>query len=74
MIEKILQEIQALREDLQLSHKLLLTIDELAQVLGASPKTIRNQLSAGTFPIKPRRIGGRVFFRRRDVEEYVNSL
>jgi predicted DNA-binding transcriptional regulator AlpA len=70
----VLAEIKALRLDLKLSRRALLSIPEAAEILSLSPKTIRNQLSAGTFPIRPVRAAGGVRFRLADVTSYVDSL
>jgi excisionase family DNA binding protein len=54
--------------------KRMLSIKELANYLGLSPQTIYNQLSAGTFPIKTKRIGRRLKWDRRDVDHYLDKL
>jgi excisionase family DNA binding protein len=54
--------------------KRMLSIKELANYLGLSPQTIYNQLSAGTFPIKTKRIGRRLKWDRRDVDHYIDKL
>ena len=70
----VLAEIKQLRQDLKSSRAGLLTVDEAAQTLALSPKTIRNQLSAGRFPVKAVRSAGGVRFRRADLDRYVDSL
>jgi DeoR/GlpR family transcriptional regulator of sugar metabolism len=70
----ILAEIRQLRQDLKASRSKLLTVDDLAQEMALSPKTIRNQLSAGTFPIRAVRSAGGVRFTRMSVEDYVRRL
>ena len=52
----------------------LLDIDLTAEYLSISPKTIRNKLSEGTFAVKPKKIGRKVLFDLRDLDEYVDSL
>jgi hypothetical protein len=37
-------------------------------------KTLRNRLSDGTFPLRPVRLSGRPLFKRRDLENLVDSL
>jgi excisionase family DNA binding protein len=49
-------------------------VNEVAEYLGLSPQTIRNQLSAGTFPIKTKRIGRLLKWDRRDVDRYLDKL
>jgi predicted DNA-binding transcriptional regulator AlpA len=44
----------------------MLSIKDLSDYLGVSPQTIYNRLSAGTFPIKTKRIGRRLKWDRRD--------
>ncbi len=53
-LDLVLQELRQLRSELQASKpiKRLLSIPETADYLGISPKTIRNMLSLGTFPVK----------------------
>ena len=70
----VLAEIRQLREDIRASRAGLLTVDGVALELALSPKTIRNQLSAGTFPVKAVRSAGGVRFRRADLVAYVDSL
>jgi predicted DNA-binding transcriptional regulator AlpA len=72
--QQILSELRAIRADLQLSHAELLTLKQTAQLLSMAEKTVRNQLSAGTFPIAVRRAAGGLRFRRVDVETYVAGL
>ncbi len=52
-------------------QKLALSITETAAALSIGEQTIRNQLSAGKFPIPPRRIGDRVLFSVRDIEAFL---
>jgi predicted DNA-binding transcriptional regulator AlpA len=55
----------------------LLSVEEVAQMLGLAPKTIRNGLGPRArkpFPIRPVRLGGRVLFRRADIAEFIRSL
>ena len=55
-------------------EKRMLSIKELSDYLGVSPQTIYNRLSAGTFPIKTKRIGRRLKWDRRDVDHYLDRL
>ncbi len=76
-LETVLAEIRALRADLQASCSLTLTVEETAELLRISPKTIRNGLGARAvkpFPIRSIKVGGRVLFRRSDVETYIAGL
>jgi len=50
------------------------TVMDLARKLRISGRTIYNQLSAGTFPIRPRRIGRLIRFHRDDIESYIKSI
>ena len=55
-------------------RKRLLNVAELSEYLGLSPQTIYNQLSAGTFPIKTKRLGRLLKFDIRDVDRYLDQL
>ena len=72
-IEKRLEKIETALLKIQ-GTKPLLSIDEMAPRVGRSPKTVRNLLSKGTFPLKPIKVGRRVFFRARDVAAYIEGL
>ena len=37
-------------------------------------KTLRNEISKGTFPVKPIRRGRKVLFKKKDLDEYVEEL
>ncbi|NIO20941.1 MAG: helix-turn-helix domain-containing protein [Candidatus Aenigmarchaeota archaeon] len=59
------------------SGKRLLSVEETANYLGLSPRTIYNAVarkSKKPFPVKPKRIGKLVKFDIRDLERYVESL
>lgn len=75
LLRDILSEVKALREQGQqpAQPRPFLPIDEVASMLGLSVKTIRNQMSAKRFPLKPTRIGGRVLFRAADLEHLAKN-
>lgn len=55
----------------------LLTVEDIADLLGISPKTIYNAVGRKAkrpFPIKPKKVGRLVRFDPRDVERYLSSL
>ncbi len=52
----------------------MLGINEVADYLGLSPQTIYNKLSAGTFPIKTKRLGRLLKWDRRDVDHFLDKL
>ena len=57
--------------------KRLLSVEEAAEYLGISPRTIYNQVAPKAkkkFPVKPRRIGKLVKFEISDLDQYVDSL
>jgi excisionase family DNA binding protein len=57
--------------------KRLLSVGEVAQILGISPRSIYNQIHRRTkrpFPIKCKRVGRLVKFDIRDVESYIETL
>ncbi len=55
-------------------EKRMLGINELADYLGLAVQTVRNQLSAGTFPIRTKRFGRLLKWDRRDVDRYLDKL
>lgn len=55
-------------------EKRMLGVKELSGYLGISHQSIYNQLSAGTFPIKTKRIGRLLKWDRRDVDRFLDRL
>lgn len=56
------------------AHMRLVDIKELSARLGMAPQTIRNQLSLGTFPLPPRRVGRLLRWPLWEVEEFIRGL
>lgn len=55
----------------------MLSVEDTAKYMGIAPKTIRNRIGPKAtivFPVKPKRIGGRVLFDVRDLNAYLDSL
>ena len=55
----------------------LLPINEAAAYCGLAPKTLRNRLGRRAehpFPVKPKRIGRKILFDRRDLDRFIDSL
>jgi excisionase family DNA binding protein len=50
------------------------TVTEAADYLGISPRTIYNEISRRTFPIKPRRWGRKPIFRKEDLDRLLDTL
>jgi predicted DNA-binding transcriptional regulator AlpA len=58
-------------------NKRLLSVEETAEYLGVSPRTIYNQIGRKAkrkFPVKPKRINKMVKFDIRDLDAYIDSL
>lgn len=53
-------------------YGLRLNTDQLAQVLGLEPGTVRNQISAGRFPIRTY-VDGKRWADYRDVADYLDK-
>lgn len=51
----------------------LIDINDLAGQLKVPPKTIRNKLSNGTWPIEPLRIGKALRWRQSDVNAFIGG-
>lgn len=55
----------------------MLSVDEAARYVGLAAKTIRNRIGPKAekpFPIRPKRIGGRVLFDVKDLDQYLDAL
>jgi hypothetical protein len=55
----------------------MLSIDEAARYIGLAAKTIRNRIGPKAekpFPVKAKRIGGRVLFDVKDLDLYLDML
>jgi len=55
----------------------LLSVEDAAEYLGISPKTIRNGLGRKAepkFPVKAKKYGKRVVFDIKDLNKYADSL
>lgn len=50
----------------------LIDINDLAAILKVPPKTIRNKLSDGTWPIDPFRVGKALRWRQSDVDAFLS--
>ena len=55
-------------------EKKLLSAKEAAAFLGIARKTLYNELSAGKFPVKPKRRGRKLLFERKNLDKYADSL
>lgn len=54
--------------------KRMLDINELSFYIGLAVQTIRNQLSCGTFPIPPKKIGRKLLWDMIDIDNYLDNL
>ena len=64
-------------KEMDLAGKRLLSVEEAANFLGLSPRSIYNRIgpkSHNPFPIRQKRIGKLVRFDLRDLQEFVDSL
>ena len=52
----------------------LVRVTETAGMLGIAEKTVRNQMSVRTFPIKHYKLGGRVLFKLSEILKFIDSL
>lgn len=76
-LNMVLTEIKKLRKEIAAPQKRLLTVEETACYLGVAAKSIRNGLGGKAvkpFPIKPVRVGGRVLFKREDLDAFIDDL
>ena len=56
------------------SQRVLININEVAEILDLSVQTIRNKLSTGCFPIVPKKVGGALRWHIRDIDKYLDGL
>lgn len=64
-------------QELKLTPKRFLSVQETAEYLGVSPRTIYNKLSCAgesPFSVKPKRYGKKIRFDIRDLDQYLDSL
>ena len=54
-------------------EKRLMSLKDVSAYLSLSPQTIRNKLSAGTFPIRPIKIGGKLLWDKRRVDKFLDK-
>lgn len=62
---------------MEIGQKRLLSVREAAIYLGLSYRTLYNavaQKSRAPFPVRPKRIGKRVLFDKRDLDQFVDGL
>jgi hypothetical protein len=52
----------------------LLDVPLAAFYIQMAEKTLRNEISGGTFPVKPIRRGRKVLFKKKDLDRYVDEL
>ena len=55
----------------------LLSVEQTAKYLSIAPKTLRNRLGPRApcpFPVRPKKIGGRVLFDIRDLNDFIDGL
>lgn len=55
----------------------MLSVEDAARYIGLAAKTIRNKIGPKAekpFPVKPKRIGGRVLFDVKDLDTYLDTL
>jgi len=52
----------------------LMDVPLAAFYVSMAEKTLRNEISSGTFPVKPIRRGRKVLFKKKDLDEYIDGL
>ena len=55
-----------------MEHRLL-SVKEMSIYLNLRPQTIRNKLSAGTFPVLPLKIGGKLLWDKKKVDQFLDK-
>jgi predicted DNA-binding transcriptional regulator AlpA len=73
----VLTKGQTMQTETRIRKERMLSVDEAAKYIGLAAKTIRNQTGPRAekpFPVKPKRIGGRVLFDIKDIDRYLDTL
>ena len=52
----------------------MLSVAQTGWYIGLSEKTIRNKLSNRTFPVRPKKFGGKILFDIIDLDNYLDKL
>jgi len=76
-LETVLSEIRKLRQELKVSTKRRLKVDEAAEYLGIAERTLRNRIGPKAkkpFPVHPIRVSGRLVFEVSDLDAYIDGL
>jgi predicted DNA-binding transcriptional regulator AlpA len=76
-MDHVLSQLKKLLLDLTKKPKRLLNIEEAANYVGISPKTLRNMLCRGAkkpFPVRPVRVGGKPLFKIELLDAFIDSL
>ena len=55
-------------------EKRMLSLKEFAHYIGLAPQTVKNGLSAGTFPISPKKLGRKLLWDKKMVDKYLDKL
>ena len=73
---KLLQTIleRLINLELIVKPRALYTVEDAAAYFALAPKTIRNKLSDGTFPVRAHKLGGKTVFRKQDLDRFAESL
>jgi hypothetical protein len=51
-----------------------ITIEQMADITGYDPKTIRNRMSMGTWPVMPHKYRGRCVWHLKDLKRVLKAL
>jgi len=68
------KQFDQLAELITYSNVRLLSVEEVATMLGIAPITLRNYMSQGKIGLRPVKIGTRTLFKKAEVEEFIASL
>ena len=47
---------------------------DAAKYIDIAQKTLRNKVSSGDFPVRPRRFGGKPLFLKEDLDDFLDAL
>ena len=58
-------------EEMATERRAVMTVPEVAELLGLAPWTVYHQIKSGLFPVEPIRIGRKILFAKSRIESWL---